>query len=247
MVAVCSERSDRRERQLGAGYAIAAPLAARDTGGPLDGLPSQGRARGCTMQGQRSRQPPGASASRLFSDSIVAAVPHARVRGKHAPSTLGDDSSWANSVVVEGRADVRSSAPPGGCSGLRARRDSAAARPDQQRRQRGRRRLLRHAGDSPVRLQAAADQAGSKHTGDSRSRSKAGPSDGSLTAFGGRRRRQSRKWRDARRASSTEPRPAFVSSRVREVSAVVVTPSVRHQQRELRRCCFPACSLRTAG
>ncbi len=42
-------------------------------------------------------------------------------------------------------------------------------------------------------------------------------------------------WRDARRTSSTVPRPGSVSARVRRASAVVVTPSVRFQQRDGRR------------
>ena len=37
-------------------------------------------------------------------------------------------------------------------------------------------------------------------------------------------------WRDARRMSSTVPRPAFVSARVRGASAVVVTHSVRKRK-----------------
>ncbi len=43
--------------------------------------------------------------------------------------------------------------------------------------------------------------------------------------------KRARLWRDARRMSSTVPRRAFVSARVRAVGAVVVTPSVRKRQR----------------
>ena len=41
-----------------------------------------------------------------------------------------------------------------------------------------------------------------------------------------------RSWRDARRTSSTVPKPAFVLARVRGASAVVVTPSVREGSAE---------------
>ena len=44
-------------------------------------------------------------------------------------------------------------------------------------------------------------------------------------------RRQPSFWRDARRMSSTAPRPAFVSARVPGASAVAVAPSVRKGQR----------------
>ena len=53
--------------------------------------------------------------------------------------------------------------------------------------------------------------------------------------------RRARCWRIARRTSSTVPRPAFVSPRVREGSAVVVTPSVRGQQPE------PGCGQQSRG
>ena len=41
-------------------------------------------------------------------------------------------------------------------------------------------------------------------------------------------------WRNARRTSSTVPRPAFVSARVLGASAVVVNASVRYEQRDCR-------------
>ena len=59
--------------------------------------------------------------------------------------------------------------------------------------------------------------------------------------------RQSRNWRDARRASPTLPRPAFVSARVRAILAVVVAASVRYRQRDRwrRGCCSRACNIRS--
>jgi hypothetical protein len=56
---------------------------------------------------------------------------------------------------------------------------------------------------------------------------------------------EARFWRDARRTSSTVPRPAFVSARVRGASAVVVTPSVRQQQRSTGALASTAWLLRT--
>ena len=65
-----------------------------------------------------------------------------------------------------------------------------------------------------MRLQVAADLAGSKHTGDTRKRSKAGPSDGSPTAFGGWRRGRLRKWRISGPGPSMRSRPASAKPRV---------------------------------
>ncbi len=52
---------------------------------------------------------------------------------------------------------------------------SSGIRPDRERGRRRRGWLLAHASESEVRLQFVADQAGSKHTGDSRNRGKGGP------------------------------------------------------------------------
>ena len=100
--------------------------------------------------------------------------------------------------------------------------DSAGFRPDQQQGRRRRRWLLGHASESQVRFAGApSDLAGSKHTGDTRKRGKAGPSDGSLTAFGGRRRSQSGKWRNAGTAQLCDESPAL---RVTRDPAIAIAP-----------------------
>ena len=59
--------------------------------------------------------------------------------------------------------------------GVRPPRSIApAGRPDRERGRRRRAWLLAHASESQVRLQVVADQAGGKHTGDSRNRDKGG-------------------------------------------------------------------------
>ena len=55
--------------------------------------------------------------------------------------------------------------------------------------------------------------------------------------------RASRDWRDAGRTSSTVPRPAFVSARVRGASAVVVAPFVRERKSRAARSRSPRLPL----
>ena len=64
-----------------------------------------------------------------------------------------------------------------------------------------------------VRLQVVADQAGSKHTGDSRNRGKAGPQTARSRRRGGRRADRLRKWRIRGRGSSACESPASLGSR----------------------------------
>jgi hypothetical protein len=63
-------------------------------------------------------------------------------------------------------------------------------------------------------LQVVADQAGSKHTGDSRNRGKAGPRNGRSRRRGCRRGDRLCKWRIRGRERESKSRPAFVCARV---------------------------------
>ena len=99
-------------------------------------------------------------------------------------------------------------------TGKRQRRISAPPRPEHQRRGRRRQSLLRHASDSQVRLQVAADRTASKHFGRSRNRGNAGPRADAAAAVDGRRRRELRDWRVGGLSSPSLIRPAFVPARV---------------------------------
>jgi hypothetical protein len=87
-----------------------------------------------------------------------------------------------------------------------------------------------------VRLQVVADQAGSKHTGDSRNRGKGGQPVWPITTPDRRGHRDAHLWRQARRSHCGRSRPAFAVAQVSR-TARMRRWVVRFQQRRCARRC----------
>ncbi len=133
----------------------------------------------------------------VLAKAIVRRIPHGPDRadptGRRSDHRLGDGAVGREFCGLgRERQSCASDSTPG-------------SRPQQQRRRRLRRWLLRRVSDSHGRLQIGPDEVGSKHTGGSRNRGTAGPRSGRSRRWAGERRGQLRKWRTAGPLSVSEP------------------------------------------